>query len=172
MATESPAHVTNPGELSTTVRPHDRGLLIIAIFKLSKAIFFMAIAAGAMHFIHHDLGQALDRLVAILNLDTENRFVMLVLGKADLVTHHRIRQFSMLSLGYSLLCLVEGYGLIRKRVWAEYFTLWLSTAFVPWEIWELIRRPQWWRVAVPVINLLIVAYLVWLLRRKRLRTPV
>ncbi|GAA3760881.1 DUF2127 domain-containing protein [Terriglobus aquaticus] len=160
------------GDLSARVPPHDRGLLIIAIFKLSKAVFFVAIAAGAMHFIHHDLGQALDRLVTILNLDTENRFVSLVLGKADLVTHHRIRQFSMLSVGYAFLCLVEGYGLIRKRVWAEYFTLWLSTAFVPWELWELLRHPQWWRLAVPLVNLMIVAYLVWLLRRKRQRGAV
>lgn len=160
------------GDPTTGVLPHDRGLLVIAIFKLSKAVLFLAIAAGAMHFIHHDLGQALDRLVAILNLDTENRFVSLVLGKADLVTHHRIRQFSLLSVGYALLCLVEGYGLIRRRVWAEYFTLWLSTAFVPWEVWELIRHPQWWRLAVPAINLLIVAYLVWLLRRKRRRESV
>ena len=147
----------------------DRGLLLIAVFKLSKAFFFLAVAAGAMHFIHHDLGQALDRLVAILNLDTENRLVSLVLGKADLVTHHRIRQFSMLSVGYALLCLAEGYGLIRRRIWAEYFTLWLSTAFVPWELWELIRHPQWWRLAVPAINLMIVGYLVWLLRKKRRR---
>ena len=157
---------TAPGDGPAT----DRGLLVIAIFKLSKAIFFFAIAAGAMHFIHHDLGQSLDRLVAILNLDTENRFVSLVLGKADLVTHHRIRQFSMLSVGYALLCLLEGYGLMRRRIWAEYLTLWLSTAFVPWELWELIRHPQWWRVMVPLINLLIVGYLVWLLRKKRRRT--
>ena len=168
----SPAQVLSTGDLTAGVPARDRGLLIIAIFKLSKAAFFLAIAAGAMHFIHHDLGQALDRLVAILNLDTENRFVSLVLGKADLVTHHRIRQFSMLSFAYALLCLIEGYGLTRRRVWAEYFTLWLSTAFVPWELWEMIRHPQWWRGAVPVINLLIVAYLVWLLRRKRRRVSV
>lgn len=172
MATQSPAQVLGTREATPGVPAHDRGLLIIAIFKLSKAVLFLAIAAGAMHFIHHDLGQALDRLVAILNLDTENRFVSLVLGKADLVTHHRIRQFSLLSGAYALLCLIEGYGLMRRRVWAEYFTLWLSTAFVPWELWELARHPQWWRLAVPVINLLIVAYLVWLLRQKRRRGSV
>ncbi len=169
MASSSPAQVFTPDSVATHGLGPDRGLLLIAVFKLSKAFFFLAVAAGAMHFIHHDLGQALDRLVAILNLDTENRLVSLVLGKADLVTHHRIRQFSMLSVGYALLCLAEGYGLIRRRIWAEYFTLWLSTAFVPWELWELIRHPQWWRLAVPAINLMIVGYLVWLLRKKRRR---
>lgn len=158
--------VTQPSVAADAPRM-DRGLLLIGLFKVAKAVFFIAVAAGAMHFIHHDLGQALDRLVGMFNLDTENRFVSLVLGKADLVTHHRIRQFSMLSVGYALLCLCEGYGLLRRRVWAEYLTLWLSTAFVPWELWELIRHPQIWRVAIPVVNLLIVAYLVWLLRRKR-----
>ena len=172
VALQSPVQVLSRDGLATDRHEPDRGLLIIAIFKLSKAIFFLAIAAGAMHFIHHALGPALDSLVAILNLDTENRLVSLLLGKADQVTHHRIRQFSMFSVGYALLCLAEGYGLIRRRVWAEYFTLWLSTAFVPWELWELIRHPQMWRLAVPVINLMIVAYLVWLLRRKRRRVSM
>lgn len=176
VAIASPVQAANTRSFEGAKPPFDRGLLLIGLFKLVKAIFFVAVAAGAMHFLHHDLGQALNRLVDIFDLDTENRFIALLLGKVDLVTqdphllHHRIRQFSMLSVGYALLCLVEAYGLLRKRVWAEYFTLWLSTAFVPWELWELLRHPDWWRLAVPVINLLIVGYLIWLLRRKRRRS--
>ena len=178
MATQSPSQVLEAGTVQPHGSSHDRGLLLIGFFKLSKAVFFTAVAAGAMHFIHHDPGQAIDRLISILDLDTENRFVSLLLGKVDLITsdshmlHHRIRQFSLLSVGYAVLCLIEGYGLVRRRVWAEYFTLWLSTAFVPWELWELVRHPQWWRVAVPVVNLLIVAYLVRLLRQKRRRDAI
>lgn len=148
-------------------RKHDRGLLLIGIFKLTKAIFFVSVAAGAMHFIHHDLGKALDRVVAFTHLDAENRFVSLVLGKADQVTHHRIRQFSIFSTSYAILCSVEGIGLMRRKIWAEYFTLWLSASFVPWELYEVIHHFTWLRVMVLATNLLIVLYLVWLLRRKR-----
>ena len=147
---------------------YDRGLLLIGIFKLTKAVFFVLIAAGAMHFIHHDLGQTLDHVVTFLRFDPENRFVSLMLGKADLVTHHRIRQFSMFTAAYALLCSVEGIGLMRRKVWAEYLTLWLSASFIPWELYEFIHHRTLVRVSILLMNLAITLYLVWLLRRKRL----
>ncbi len=162
--TEHAVHTVNaPGQH----QPYDRGLLVIGIFKLMKAVFFVSIAAGAMHFIHHDLGQTLDRLVAFLRFDPENRFVSLVLGKADLVTHHRIRQFSMLTAAYALLCSVEGIGLMLRKVWAEYLTLWLSAMFIPWELYELFHHRTVVRVGILLTNLVITLYLVWLLRRKK-----
>lgn len=148
---------------------HDPGLLIIGAFKLSKAIFFVGVALGALHFIHHDLGQTLTHVFNVLRFDNENRFVSLVLGKAELVTHHRIRLFSMGTALYGLLCSVEGTGLLLRKVWAEYLTLWLSVSFVPWEMYELIRHASLWRFVILLMNVLITAYLVWLLRRKRQR---
>ena len=38
--------------------------------------------------------------------------------------------------------------------------------FVPWELFELIAHPSPIRVAIFVINLAVLWYLVWLLRRK------
>jgi len=149
--------------------PHDQGLLLIGIFKLSKAIFFVAIAFGALHFVHHDLGQTLDRVITFLRFDTENRFVSLLLGKADLITHHRLRQISMGTAAYAVLCTVEGVGLMRRKVWAEYLTLWLSASFLPWEVYELTRHTNLWRLGILLMNLVITLYLVWLLRRKRQR---
>ena len=149
--------------------PHDRGLLVIGIFKLSKAIFFACVALGALHFIHHDLAQTLTRLLYD-RFDPENRFVVLLLGKAELVTHHKIRLFSLGSAIYGLLCSVEGVGLILRKVWAEYVTLWLSASFLPWEIYELGHHHNLWRFGILLMNALITLYLVWLLRRKRRRS--
>ena len=159
---------------------HDTGLLLIGIFKLSKALFFVGVSLGALHFIHHDLGKSLDRFISALRFDNENRFVSLVVGrfgpeivgKAELVTHHRIRLFSMGTALYGILCSFEGVGLMRHKVWAEYLTLWLSVSFVPWEAFELLRRPSVWRLVILLMNLLITSYLVWLLRRKRQRSAV
>ena len=146
---------------------YDPGLLIIGLFKLSKAVFFVGVALGALHFIHHDLSQSLTHLFNVLRFDNENRFVGLVLGKAELVTHHRIRLFSMGTALYGLLCSVEGTGLLLRKVWAEYLTLWLSVSFVPWEMYEVVRHGNAWRLGILLMNLAITAYLVWLLRRKR-----
>ncbi len=146
---------------------HDTGLLLIGIFKLSKAVFFVGVALGALHFIHHDLGKTLERWFNALHFDNENRFISLIVGKAELVSHHRIRLFSIGTALYGMLCSVEGVGLMRHKVWAEYLTLWLSASFVPWEAYEVLRHANLWRITILLMNLGITGYLVWLLRRKQ-----
>jgi uncharacterized membrane protein (DUF2068 family) len=54
-----------------------------------------------------------------------------------------------------------------EKVWAEYLTLSLTVMFLPWEIFELVRDPNWIRLALLLANLAVLAYLMWLLRRKK-----
>jgi uncharacterized membrane protein (DUF2068 family) len=147
---------------------HDRGLLLIGLFKLAKAFFFFFIGAGAIHLLHKDLGDEIMRLAVKLKFDPESRLVALVLDKVDLIDAHRLKQISMATFGYSALALTEGIGLLLEKVWAEYLTLILTISFLPWELYELVRRPDWFRLSLLVINLAVLAYLMWLLRRKRL----
>jgi uncharacterized membrane protein (DUF2068 family) len=147
---------------------HDRGLLLIGLFKLAKAIFFFCIGAGAIHLLHKDIGDEVTRLALKLKFDPESRLVALLLGKVDLIDAHRLRQISVATFAYSALALTEGIGLLLEKVWAEYLTLILTISFLPWELYELIRKPDWSRLSLLVINLAVLAYLVWLLRRKNL----
>jgi uncharacterized membrane protein (DUF2068 family) len=147
---------------------HDRGLMLIGLFKLAKAIFFFCIGAGAVHLLHKDIGDEVTRLALRLRFDPESRLVALLLQKADLIDAHRLRQISVGTFGYSALALTEGIGLLLEKVWAEYLTLLLTVSFLPWELYELVRRPDWFRLSLLIINLAVLAYLVWLLRRKNL----
>jgi uncharacterized membrane protein (DUF2068 family) len=146
---------------------HDRGLLAIGLFKLAKAIFFFGIGVGAIHLLHKDLEDEVMRLALRFKFDSESRFVALLLDKVDLIDAHRLRQISVATFGYSALALTEGIGLLLEKVWAEYLTLILTISFLPWELYELIRRPDWFRASLLLINLAVLGYLVWLLRRKK-----
>jgi uncharacterized membrane protein (DUF2068 family) len=146
----------------------DRGLLLIGLFKLAKAIFFFGVGVGAIHLLHKDLEDEVMRLALKFKFDPENRFVSLLLDKVDLIDAHRLRQISVATFGYSALALTEGVGLLLEKVWAEYLTLILTISFLPWELYELVRRPDWFRLSLLLINLAVLWYLVWLLRRKRL----
>jgi uncharacterized membrane protein (DUF2068 family) len=66
---------------------------------------------------------------------------------------------------YGLLELLEGVGLLLRRRWAEYLVLVATFAFVPVEIDELFRHPTPVKAIAFVVNVAIIAYLVW---RKRL----
>ena len=146
---------------------HDRGLLLIGLFKLGKAIFFFCIGVGAIHLLHKDLQDEVMRLALKLKFDPESRFVSLLLDKVDLIDAHRLRQISVATFAYSALALTEGVGLLLEKVWAEYLTLILTVSFLPWELYELVRRPDWFRLSLLLINLAVLGYLVWLLQRKK-----
>jgi len=66
---------------------------------------------------------------------------------------------------YGLLEGLEGVGLLLRRRWAEYLVLIATAAFLPVEIEEILRRPTVFKFLALLINLAIVAYLIW---RKRL----
>ncbi len=146
---------------------HDRGLLLIGLFKLAKAIFFFGVGVGAIHLLHKDLEDEIMRLALKFRFDPESRFVSLLLDKVDLIDAHRLRQISVATFGYSALALTEGVGLLLERVWAEYLTVILTASFLPWELYELVRRLDWFHLSLLLINLAVLGYLVWLLRRKK-----
>jgi len=147
----------------------DSGLYLIGLFKLGKAIFFLGVSLGALHFIHHDLGDTVDHMFRELHFDPESRVVDFITDKVALVTHHKLRLISLGSVLYAGLCCTEAYGLLRRRTWAEFVTLWLSASFLPWESYEIVRAPNLWHFTIIVVNLAVVAYLVWMLQRKKRR---
>jgi uncharacterized membrane protein (DUF2068 family) len=146
---------------------HDSGLLAIGLFKVVEAIFFLLVGVGAIHFIHRDLGDAALRLATRLRIDPDGRLVTFVLDHLDQVTSHRLRQIGAATFFYAGLRLTEGIGLVLEKAWAEYLTVALTVSFLPWEVYEILRRPDWIRVGLLVVNLMVLAYLVWWLKRNR-----
>jgi len=148
---------------------HSRGLLLIGLFKLSKALLSVALGVGALKLVHHDLGVVVLRVSDVLKIDPESRAVALLMSKADLIGAPQLRHFSVLTFAYAVICLVEGTGLMLEKRWAEYFTVTLTVLALPWECFELTKEVTVLRIGLLVINLAVLAYLVWLLRRQRQR---
>ncbi len=163
---------TGDESVSREAGHRDRGLLLIGLFKLGKAILFFLLGVGAIHLLHKDLGDEVMRLATALKFDPESKVVAILLEKADLIDAHRLMQISLATFAYSALALTEGVGLMLEKVWAEYLTLFLTISFLPWELYELARRPNLFRLSLLLINLAVLWYLVWLLRRKKVAAEV
>jgi uncharacterized membrane protein (DUF2068 family) len=162
------AHQQESGSKHSHVaKHHDSGLLMIGLFKLVEAIFFLLVGAGAIHFIHHDLGEAAQRLAERLRFDPDRRVVAWILDHLDDITAHRLKQIGVATFFYAGLRVTEGVGLVMEKVWAEYLTVGVTISFLPWELYEIVRRLDWLRVGLLVTNLIVLAYLVWWLRRNR-----
>lgn len=161
-----------PAADAETRSEHNRGLLLIGLFKLSKAILSVALGVGALKLLHHDFPVVVLHITDALRIDPESHLVNILMSKADLVGAKQLRHFSFLTFSYAILCLIEGTGLVLEKRWAEYFTVTLTTVALPWECYELYKEWTPVRIALLIINLGVLAYLVWLLRRERRRTAV
>lgn len=140
---------------------------MIGLFKLIEAVFFFLVGVGAIHFLHHDLGDAATRLAEKLRFDLDGRMMSWVMDHLDDITAHRLKQIGAATFFYAGLRITEGVGLVMEKVWAEYLTVGVTISFLPWEAYEIMRKPDWFRVGLLLVNLVVLAYLLWWLRRGR-----
>ena len=144
-------------------------LRLIGVFKLLKALLILAVALGVMRLAHGDAADVLERLTTELHIDPEGRHVGRIVQKILSLDERHLRAFSAGMIVYACVFVVEGVGLILKKVWAEWFTVIVTASFVPLEVYEIARRPGAIRIGALAVNLAIVGYLVARLRRRPAR---
>jgi len=125
---------------------------------------------GALRLVHKDVGDMLIRLAEHLRFNTEPRFVIFLLEKSTLVTDRMLKRIGEVVFIYAALDLIEGVGLYLEKAWAEYLTLAITASFLPWEIFEVLRKVTWIRSGLLTVNALVVFYLLkMVLERGRYR---
>jgi uncharacterized membrane protein (DUF2068 family) len=146
---------------------HERGLLLVGLFKLSKAIFFTAVGAGALDLMNKNINEVVRHIIDALRIDPESRFVGIVMEHVGLIQPHQLKRAGILSFLYAMVCVVEGTGLMLEKRWAEFFTVTLTALGLPWESYELMQRFSWYKVGLMVINVVVLLYLLWILKKRR-----
>ncbi|HEX7609577.1 MAG TPA: DUF2127 domain-containing protein, partial [Solirubrobacteraceae bacterium] len=58
----------------------------------------------------------------------------------------------------------EAYGLWRRRRWGEWLTVIATSLLLVPEVWELTKSTTLLKVGALLVNLVVVAYLLWRLR--------
>lgn len=158
--TESPAQITSKPH------HHNRWLILIAAYKLVQALLFAAIGVGALRLLHQDVGDVLAQLADHLRFNPESRFVNFILDRASLLDDPLLRRIGAAAFCYAGIGLLEGIGLYFEKMWAEYLTLLITASFLPWEIFEVIRKITYFRVSLLVVNALVLFYLLVLVTRR------
>jgi uncharacterized membrane protein (DUF2068 family) len=142
-----------------------RGLWLIAVFKLLKGLALLAIGIGALKLLHKDVASEVERWVNYLRVDPQNYYIHKLLAKVGLLNDRKLKELSVGTFFYSALLLTEGVGLAFKQRWAEYFTIITTASLLPLEVFEIARRVSFARIALFLVNMVIVVYLVRHLRR-------
>jgi uncharacterized membrane protein (DUF2068 family) len=154
------------------MNPSHSGLIrLIAVFKLFKAASLIVVGFGILRLIHKDVGAQLEHWVAMLGFDPGSRIISHAIEKATNASPRKIREFGIVSFIYAGLFLTEGIGLWLMKRWAEWFTVIITSSLVPVEIYEIFHHPTAIKVLVLVINIAVVAYLLYRIKGESRSSP-
>ena len=148
-----------------------RGDLILKLFAIERAIRFVlfgAVAFGIWRFANsQSIAQALSKDIPIIrDFARELGFTLnhALLEKIHSLLHISESNLRLLALGVTGLAIVSGieaFALWQAKRWGEYFALIVTSLGLPFEIYELSKAVTITKVILFLLNLLLVAYLVY-----------
>ncbi len=133
-------------------------LRAIAAMKLVKAAILIAVSIGAFRLIGRDAAAEVRQWSHALHM--HGRYVDEIVAKVGGLDETELATIGVGTMVYAALFVVEGIGLWRRQVWAEYMTLVVTLSFVPFEIYETVQKTTPTRIATILINILVVLYLI------------
>ena len=154
-----------------TDAPRSRRVLrLIALERAGRGVLLLAAGVYLLFHLNSDFGRLGERVIRAIELDPRRPFFHRIVAYLHHLHASELRIAAIVAIGYGVLELVEGTGLWLDQLWAEYLTVIATSLLLPFELYELVHRPSVWKAAGIVVNLAIVAYLAYLLRR-RVRSP-
>lgn len=145
----------------------DRVLRLIALFKFCKAALLVAVGLGALELLQPGVAARAQHWVTALATSSDRRALEQLVALASGLSPGRLEALSIAAFFYAGLFTTEGVGLWLAKRWAEYLTVIATVSFVPFEVFKLTRRVSLPRLAAVLLNVVVVAYLIYRLRRPR-----
>ena len=148
-------------------RPRSR--LILRLIAVERALRgALLVGAGVYLFSHlgSDFGRLAERVMRAVELDPRRPFLHRFVRYLHQLHTQELKIAAALAIGYGTLELVEGVGLWLDQLWAEYLVVIATSLLLPFEVYELVRQPSFWKAGGILVNVLIVLYLLRLLRRR------
>jgi uncharacterized membrane protein (DUF2068 family) len=152
--------------------PHSRqlkALWAVASVEFLKGLVVLLAGFGVLSLVHRDAWDVAESFLEWLHISPETHYAQVFLNLADQVTDTKVWAVAIGALAYSTLRFAESYGLWRERPWAEWLAMISGAIYLPFEIFELVRRPDWIRLAILLVNLAVVLYMVFLRTQARER---
>lgn len=139
--------------------PHAHpGLHVIAVVEASKGLLAVLAASGLALIGPTLLQRWIHLLIVRFEFDPEHGTMPWLLGA---ISPGSVHFAAAAVLFYGIVHLVEAWGLWRARSWASWLGCVTAAAYLPFDIYALLRHPVWISWVVVAINLIVV----WVLGR-------
>ena len=151
--------------MAGTKKEKHRGVWAIGILKLLKGALLLAVAAGGLSLFNKNAATEAQRWITYFHFDANGRYFQALLRRLASISPRNISLLSAATSVYAGLFITEGIGLMMQKRWAEYFTVIVTSSFIPLEVYELVQHFNLVKVLVILLNIAIVVYLVIRLKK-------
>ena len=135
-----------------------RGLLLVA---LAYGVYKFEGSQDSLQRVFDDYLPRLAPVARHAGVDLQSTGPVKLIEKGLAADPHTLTLVSRGVLAYGALELLEAVGLWLMRRWGEYVAVVGTAVFVPLEVYELLDRVTWLRVAALLLNLFAVVYILW-----------
>jgi uncharacterized membrane protein (DUF2068 family) len=141
----------------------------VASVEFIKGLIVLLAGFGVLSLVHRDAWDVAENFLEWLKISPDSQYAQVFLNLADQVTDAKLWAVALGAAAYSTLRFVEAYGLWRERAWAEWLALISGAIYLPFEVYEVVRRPDWIRFTILAVNLAVVLFMAYLRMQGRTR---
>jgi len=143
-----------------------QGLRAVAMLEAAKGLVILLTGFGLFSLLHRDVQHFAETLVQHAHLNPASHIPRIFLAYAARLDDAHLLQLAAAALAYAAVRMVEAYGLWFGCAWGEGFAAASGAVYLPLELHELVHRPGWLPACLAVLNLAVVAFMIYSLRRR------
>jgi uncharacterized membrane protein (DUF2068 family) len=141
----------------------------IGSYKIAKGVLALIGGLLLLRLMHRSLPELADHWMGVLHIEPQGELGKLILTRILAIKKGNMGWAAIGLFAYVPLACIEGIGLMLRKVWAEWITLATTTALIPVEVHEVLRRLTWVRVVILTLNIAVAIYLIVRLHHDRKR---
>jgi len=139
---------------------HIKGLRTVATIEFTKGVVVLLAGLGLLSMRHKNIWGVAESLLEFLHANPYHHSVGVFIDLVSRVSDVRLWKIALIATIYTILRFVEAYGLWYALPWAEWMAAITGGIYIPFEAADLIKHATWFRLAVLVVNALIVFYML------------
>lgn len=139
----------------------------IALFETVKGIAAIIASLGLLGLANQHVRNLTFFLIRYFHFDSDAHYFKTLFDYSDLLSNDNLRMVVLMTWVYASMRFVEGYGLWKNRVWAEWMAAVSGAIYLPVEIIHLIKHASAINIAVLMTNAAVVAFMMYRLWWRR-----
>jgi len=143
-------------------QPHIKGVRTVATVEFVKGVVVALAGLGVFSMRHKDIWGITESFLEFFHVNPYNHYVGVFINLVYRLSDMHLWKIALVATVYVALRFIEAYGLWRIRPWAEWLAIASGSLYVPFEIEDLLRRPDMFRFTIIVVNVGIVLYMMML----------